>query len=48
VIPKPENNAPNEHKMCQLVIKISQISTWLYNISQSKALQNLPKMGFLV
>jgi hypothetical protein len=47
-------NVPNEHKMYQMVIKypkchkIFQMDINYINIFQSKALQNLPKLRFLV
>jgi hypothetical protein len=51
---KTGNIAPNEHKMYQMVIKITnvckifQMAIKYSNIFQSKALQNLPKLIFLV
>jgi hypothetical protein len=48
-------NVPNQHKMYQMVIKyfpnvlkVCQMAIKYINIFQSKALQNLPKLGFLV
>jgi hypothetical protein len=38
---KTGKNVPNEHKIFQMAIKY-------INIFQSKALENLPKLGFLV
>jgi hypothetical protein len=54
MIPNPEKNVTNEHKMYQMVInipnvrKIFQMAIKYKNIVQSKALQNLTKLGFLV
>jgi hypothetical protein len=51
---KTGKNAPNEHKMYQMVIKyfnaykIFQMAIKYINIFQSQAIQNLPKLGFLV
>jgi hypothetical protein len=54
MIPKPEKNVPNEYKMYQMVIKHPKSPYNIpnghkyINIYQSKALQNLPKLVFLV
>jgi hypothetical protein len=52
---KSGNNVPDEHKMYQMNTKchghghkIFQMAIKYINIFQSKALQNLPKLGFLV
>jgi hypothetical protein len=51
---KTGKNVPNEHKSYQMVIKcptypkIFQMAKKYFNIFQSKALQNLPELGFLV
>jgi hypothetical protein len=51
MLPKPDKNVPNEHKLYEMVIKypeIFQMSINYTDIFQSKAHQNLPKLGFLV
>jgi hypothetical protein len=54
MIPKPEKMYQNEYKMYHMVIKYSksqkmfQMAIKYINIFQSEALQNLPKLGFLV
>jgi hypothetical protein len=54
MIPKPEkctkwtHNVPNVHKISQMSVKYYKMAIKYINIFQSKALQNLPKFGFLV
>jgi hypothetical protein len=49
VIPKPEKNVPNEHKMYYVHgHKIFQMAIKYINIFQYKALKKLPKFGVLV
>jgi hypothetical protein len=54
MIPKPEKctkltqNVPNGHKISQMSVKTFQMAIKYISISQSRALQNLPKLGFLV
>jgi hypothetical protein len=46
---KPGKNVPNGHKLCiPNVCKIFQLAIKYSNSFQSEALQNLPKLGFLV
>jgi hypothetical protein len=55
MMPNPEKgtkgiqNVPNGHKISQIyTCKIFQMAREYINLFQSKALQNLPKLGFLV
>jgi hypothetical protein len=59
IIPKPlkcsksTQNVPNQHKMYQIVLKypnvgkIFQMAIQFVNQLKSRAIQNLPKLGFL-